>query len=524
MIGFGNKRAVTGGGVAAALLLTLAATLFPAGQAAAQVPASCPTALGTASLIEHDFSVSFCELCSVGTVRIVVENPFRQRDDLDFSQLVITENLLASGLTYVPNSTRFSGSGITPPAPVQPALSGSDNSILTWTLPPGFQLETAPNQGGPRDTLILEFDVRRNRNAEGLVRANRDIEATLGLTPSCAPAERFSTSSGRGRLPLREPYPRVDILGRNVDAGQDQTAYSEPVYGHENDDVIWRIEVHNTGDADLQDYIFSNSIVPGNFDINYVCDTESDATLAADGSAPARCVNVGSTTDDIGFSVAQAFGGGANPYIVAQAGRRNYYYLIGKITDSCTNRTSTVYDIEWGCQSQPPAGGIDQTSRGVSFSDNALLSTRSLESGLNIDVDLTGTNTAQPMGAKGTVTISIRNNSGGTIKGNATGIRLRDVLPAEYVIDTTFDPEVNMAPAYDNAYPGMIDTLQWTNPEPGTYPLTTTDPARPLANTDLEFLLTSSTVHPDFPDQFNMIRHGDVVTVTFRTVLIDPQY
>ena len=27
-----------------------------------------------------------------------------------------------------------------------------------------------------------------------------------------------------------------------------------------------------------------------------------------------------------------------------------------------------------------------------------------------------------------------------------------------------------MAPAYDNPYPGMIDTLEWTNPEPGTYP------------------------------------------------------
>ena len=67
-----------------------------------------------------------------------------------------------------------------------------------------------------------------------------------------------------------------------------------------------------------------------------------------------------------------------------------------------TNRTSTVYDTEWGCQSQPPAGGIDRTSNGVSFGDNALLSTRSEESGLDIDVDLTGTNTAQPMGAKGT--------------------------------------------------------------------------------------------------------------------------
>ena len=37
-------------------------------------------------------------------------------------------------------------------------------------------------------------------------------------------------------------------------------------------------------------------------------------------------------------------------------------------------------------------------------------------------------------------------------------------------------------PAYGNSYGGMLDTIEWTNPEPGTYPdLTTTDPAVALA-------------------------------------------
>ena len=46
------------------------------GEAAAQgVPASCPNDLATADIINHDFAVSFCELCDIGTVRIEIENP-----------------------------------------------------------------------------------------------------------------------------------------------------------------------------------------------------------------------------------------------------------------------------------------------------------------------------------------------------------------------------------------------------------------------------------------------------------------
>ena len=47
--------------------------VFAAGSAQAQ-DASCPVNLGTANVIDHDFSVSFCELCETGTVRIEVEN------------------------------------------------------------------------------------------------------------------------------------------------------------------------------------------------------------------------------------------------------------------------------------------------------------------------------------------------------------------------------------------------------------------------------------------------------------------
>ncbi|MCZ6618184.1 MAG: hypothetical protein O7E57_08625, partial [Gammaproteobacteria bacterium] len=73
---------------------------------------SCPAALHTADVIDHDMSVSFCELCDVGTVRLIIENPFRQSDDADFAGIVVSENLMTSGLTYVPGSTSFSGANL----------------------------------------------------------------------------------------------------------------------------------------------------------------------------------------------------------------------------------------------------------------------------------------------------------------------------------------------------------------------------------------------------------------------------
>ncbi|MCP3938019.1 MAG: hypothetical protein GY708_21940, partial [Actinomycetia bacterium] len=310
--------------------------------------------------------------------------------------------------------------------------------------------------------------------------------------------------------------------GRNIDAAQG--GYSSTVYAHENDDVIWRIRVRNNGDAPLQDFEFDDSIDPGNFLFDWVCDDQGDAVDAAGGMSPAGCVSVGGVTSVPNLDVAQEFGGGANPYIVAPAGGSGFYYFVGRVTDSCTNRDNTVSGGAWGCQSESPVGGITTTSGGsTAGSDDDPLNTLSVASNVDVDVAYTGIDTGQPMGATGTVTLTITNNSSGTIKGEASGLRLNHVLPAEYVIDSTFTPTISMNALYGN-YDGMIDTIQWTNPQAGTVPLTSSNPADPLANTDLDFLLTSSTVHPDFADQIHMIRHGDVVTITFRTVLIDPTY
>ena len=495
--------------------------------AAAQAQdASCPANLTTANVIDHDFSVSFCELCDVGTVRIEVENPFRNNQDADFSDIVITEDLRASGLTYVPNTTQFIG-GSAPPS-VEPSVGGPNGSVLTWTLSDQYVLPARANGGGGNAAgFALEFQVRRYANnvEEGLVNADRNIEAALTFTPSCDLNFRQTTTGGFGELDLLEPDVTVTKLGRNLDAGQGANQYSTTVYGHENDDAIWRIEVENNGDAPLQDLSFDDNMQPGNFEIDWICDDEGDATSVGNGGGSGGCVNVGGVTDLNDVDVAQLFGGGASPYIVAQPGQSAFYYLVGRVTDSCVNRTNTVSDVEWGCQVQTPNGGIDTTSYGQSTApDDTLLSTLSLENGLDVDVFMTGTTTSQPMGTKGRIRIRIRNQTGGTIKGGVNGLRLRHVLPAQYVVDPTWAPRMNVNEAYGSAYPGVLDTVTWTNPQPGTYPLTTSDPALPLGNTAPEFLVTSSAPHPDFPDQEHMLRHGDVLNVFFRVVLIDPQY
>jgi hypothetical protein len=512
----------------AGIALLLAGILFSLPASAQAIPPSCPSSLATTDLIDHDFSVSFCELCEIGTVRIEIENPFRDNDDADFSDIVVTENLLASGLTYVPGSTSFDTDNVPTPPVVEPAVSGTNGSVLTWTLSNQFVMDTRSNGAGSGSIrrLRIEFNVRRHASVgeEGLVGANRNIDAQVEFTPSCDTGYRHTASTGLGELPLLEPVPVVTKLGRNLDAGQGRTQYSDPVYGHETDDVIWQIRVQNTGTADLQDFTFDDVMDPGNYVINYVCDSQADAESAGSGGGPGGCASFPGVTTLNNVSVADLFGG-ATPYIAAPAGGQNFYYIVGRVTDSCTDRTNTVSDIQWGCEVQPPPGGILATSSGlVPAGDSAALNTLS-NTNLQVDMFLEGTNRSQPMGTKGTVSIRLRNRTGGTIYGDASGIILDNiVLPPEYVVDPTFDPVISLAPAYGTVYPGMVDTVTWTNPQPGTYPnLTSNDPADPLANTSPEFSITSSSENPDTPNA-NMIRHGDDVIVRFRVVLIDPLY
>ncbi|NIS34786.1 MAG: hypothetical protein GWN07_29590, partial [Actinobacteria bacterium] len=390
-----------------------------------------------------------------------------------------------------------------------------------------FLLDENPPGPGNVQRLFIEFEVERATPAvteEGLVGADRTIEASVELEAGCAPGETFTASTGTEELPLREPVPEIVKQGRNVDAAQ--TAYADTVYGHRHDGVIWRIQVGNLGLAPLEDVIVSDVIGPG-FEFEYVCPSDGEAESAADGAPPGACQPLPDPDTITDLALADVLGG---PGSVVDPGGTAEIFLVGTITDSCIVDTiNTASNLQWGCAVEAPPGGISQTSTGIVPADAiATLNTEPTPSGLDVDVALTGTNTSQPMGSKGTVNITVTNQTGGTVR----DIRLRNLLPAEYVVDPTFDPTVAIArpPGHGASYAGMIDEIAWTNPEPGTSPLTSTDPADPLANIEPRFELTSSTSQsitepdPDPSRYRNMLRHGDVMTVTFRTILVDPTY
>ncbi|MBN2428043.1 MAG: DUF11 domain-containing protein [Deltaproteobacteria bacterium] len=498
--------------------------------------APCDTKSGF-SFVRHDLSESYCELCGYGYITVVISNPYSYTYDTTppftdppipgatITNMVLVENLGSSGLVYdptAPNPFSVSVNG-TPVAVLAPP--GTSGTTLTFSSAQTTALDSlVSGEGAQVNTITLRFAVRRTSDPEGLASptTNRTVTATLTFDTDsgCSDSPRSDTDS----LALREPEPEVIKTGWNYDAGQRSNSASNPVYGNNNDDVVWRIRINNPGDAGLQDLRLDDLMEIGNLEISHVCTTEGAAnTIAANnggGALPAGCV-AHPSNDLSNFIVSDPYGDMASSYdgyeVDVTAGGTTSIYLVGKIISdgSCsTSTTNTVSNVQWGCEAQVPAGDISQTSSGSTVpTEVATLYTRYNDDHplLEVQRQLTGTNTSQPVGSKGTMTITIRNNSGGSVK----NIHLKDVLPVEYVVDSTFPPELDVYPEY-GAYPGLIDTIVWTNPAGA---------GNPLANTAPEFDLTSNGVtHPLYADQVNMLRQGDVAVVRFRVVLIESDY
>jgi uncharacterized repeat protein (TIGR01451 family) len=507
--------------------------------------APCDIKPGAPTFIEHDLTASvstsnsWCELCGYGYVTIVVSNPY---SGATMTGLTVVEDLRSSGLTYAPgapNPIRYRVNSGAWQAGGAPAISGTNGSVLTWTsaeIPPLASLGSTPGSGSPNDTVAIIVAVTRaaGLTQEGLISADRTIRASVSFTTdsACADAPR---STGLDTLPLREPVPSVAKTGWNYDAGQREGSATASVYGHNNDDIVWRIRVTNNGLAGLQDLRFDDLMQSDSLVISYACPTAAAANAIAgnNGVLPggSPCVAASNGIND--FIVTNPYGAmgtswdGREVDALANGGTADIY-LVGKVVanGSCiTARTNTVSDIQWGCEADAPAGGIASTSTGATPADAvATLYTRYGElANLGVERRLTGTNTSQPVGSKGTMTITIRNRTGGSVRFSDALADLKNVLPVEYVVDPTFTPTAAMSAPY-GSYPGMVDRITWTNPVAGTFPLTTTDPAVPLGNTAPEFNLWSSTVHPLYADQRDMMRHGDTLTVRFRVVLIRPAY
>ncbi|MGB5732345.1 MAG: hypothetical protein WBN24_12090, partial [Acidimicrobiia bacterium] len=449
----------------------------------------------------------------------------------------VVENLGASGLTFyndpsTPVTVSINGGPDWPTG--DPAVSGS---ILTWTPSEISELAgpLAYRQWPLSDqTIAITFPVTRPLGSqEGLVGADRDIQARLTYSTEYetfpptgppiyvpCPGNPQSATTSVDELPLYEPYPVVFKRGRNVDAGQDEGEYSQTVYGNVKDDVIWRIQIRNDGTANLQDLRLDDLMESGNININYICPSAASASAiaASDGVGPGSsgCRLAGNTINN--FDVDNPFGnpGNESPDIVdVPDGQSAYVYLVGKIPDASPNgscetdrKDNTVSDVQWGCQSEPtPAGGIGSTSTGLTPANaTATLSTFS-NTNLTTQVRFIGYGSNPVTGAKGRVRITITNNTGATV----TDLRLKNDLPPEYVVDSTFTPTITAAGAY-GYYPGLTNRIQWDNPD-----------ANPLNNNIPEFTLTSSEANPNHPEQDNMLRNGDRLVVTFGIILIRPQ-
>jgi len=467
--------------------------------------------------LTHDANNSFCELCNEGEIRLLVTNT----GSVLLTDVDVYENLLASGLTYVPNSTTYLVDGVPGPAPLaEPVVSGVNGEVINWSavqIPELENLYSAFSVGpGTQQEIEIRFRVRRNSVAgfdeEGLVSANRNIQARAAFGLFCGPPPQMTTSN-IFEIPIEQPVPTVTKLARNVDANQPDTAYADTVYGGTADDVIWRVQVTNNGAqsrADLEDLLM-NDTIGGNFDINVICNSEANATLAATGPPPPGCISAGGgATTSTSINVDDPFGNPNNDevasFIDVLEGGDTYIYFVGKIENTCTNHTNDT-NIAWGCEvDSPPDGGITIPAANNGFTplysnaDAADLSTAVNPAGVLISQTVTGRNSAQDLGATGIVTVTVQNNSGGTVR----NITLDNVLPAGYALDQTLQTAV-VTPAFA-PYTGMIDEINLVNPQ-----------AADENNTSPSFTLTSSG---GAAPQDNLLRHNDVLVVTLGIVKV----
>ena len=468
--------------------------------------------------LTHDSNNSFCELCNEGEIRLLVTNT----GSVLLTDVDVYENLLASGLTYVPNSTTYLVDGV-PAAPIaEPVVSGINGEVINWSaaqIPELASLYSAFSVGaGTPQEIEIRFRVRRNSAAgfdeEGLVSANRTIQARAAFGLFCGPPPQMTTSSFF-EIPIEQPVPTVTKLARNVDANQPDTAYADTVYGGTADDVIWRVQVTNNGPesrADLEDLLM-NDTIGGNFDIDVICNSEANATLAATGPPPPGCISAGGgATTSTSIDVDDPFGNPDNDevasFIDVLEGGDTFIYFVGKIENTCTNHTNDT-NIAWGCEADsPPApvGGITTPASNNGFTplysnaDAADLSTMVNPAGVLISQTVTGRDLAPGLGAAGVVTVTIQNNSGGTVR----NIKLDNVLPAGYALDQTLQTAV-VTPAFA-PYTGMIDEINLVNPQ-----------AADENNTSPSFTLTSSG---GAAPQDNLLRHNDVLVVTLGIVKV----
>ena len=578
-----------------------------------------------------DVQNSYCEFCGYGYVEVEITNPYRAGTnapdgDEEYETRVIQEWYNPPGPggwqeIDVTQSRRNPDYG----SP-NPSLDFYNNSLtialsdglerytgIAPTLPLGGNVSgsttiTVSNMSdlGPGNTVVIRIPVHRrpDNNPEALYNDTPQATATINyrMADNCQddPGRRYNWRGNQwydnfdswgggdpdnpptnfwrnynqpgnqdtGNVDIRQPELSIDKQGWNYDSGQRQNTRSDTVYGHNDDDIVWRLNVANWGDAPLQDLRIDDVLSRADvMNVHYACPTASAANdvAANDGVLPggSSCVATDALTGSVlsNWDVIPPFGIGgdvSNPYAgtmnavtpgsstdaidIAQGGNINIY-LVGKLqgSASCSSGTPLVNrfeDVEFGCAAQTPPGGIDS-----GLDDTGEVRTwygqGSVGGGpdaLEVERTLTGIDGSDTVGMRGLMTITLSNQSGGTVWfDRSMDYHLRDELPDGYVLDPSYEPQL-LRPdgnnGYDNgalygSYAGQVDELEWVNPAGGVDTVDTSNYTDYLNNTAPEFKLLSSTQYQESnPDgAYNtgrvyrdLMRHGDVAVIRFAII------
>ncbi|TLM79892.1 DUF11 domain-containing protein [Microbulbifer harenosus] len=593
--------------------LLSAALLLSSGQALAAYTNMCVVGQESAPSRLVTVQNSYCEFCGYGYVEVRITNPYRRGTNAaDGNQPYETRVVTIFGDTRT-QTRRNNDYGSS-----NPSLNFSNSGGLTIDLNNGLELYTGAAAslplGGtlsgtttisvnnmadlpPGETRTLRIPVHRRptNSPESLYGTNPQATATINYTMadscndnpglrenfrndntwydgcggnSCAPWEdpdNYPTdfwqnynrpdSQHTGNVYIQQPGIALNKQGWNYDSGQRRDTRSDQVFGHNDDDIVWRINVRNTGDARLQDLRIDDLLSRADvMTANYVCPSAdaADAVAANNGVLPggSSCVATDATTGLVlaDWDVDAPFGHNddiPNPYantvnavtsgtsgdaIDIRAGQSINLYVVGKIRNngSCAagQLTNTFNDVEFGCAVQSPPGGIDSNQ-----SETARLDTYyGLNGGnnaLRVERQLTGITGTGPVGMRGLMTITLRNEGRGTVWFDPSmAWHLRDELPDEYVVDPSYAPRIETQNSLYGAYPGRVDTLDWVNAQ-GAIPGNTGDSTSYLNNSEPQFKLTSTTTDTDADqaqESTGLMRHGDVVVIRFAVVMKAAEY
>jgi len=316
--------------------------------------------------LSHDLGDSFCELCKEGEIHLFVRNT----GGLSLTNIDIVEDLENSGL-------RLSTSTTTPvsciadegpctvavqPTEIFPGTQNGSQITITPTNIPVLQNLFSAFSTAANTPQEIEIIIRVERlpptpatpnPLESIVIADLRVNAsgTFGLfcdqfSTSPQPA-RLTAVPDRVTLPLRQPSPTIEKLGRNVTARQ-IGIWTETVFGGTDDEVIWRIDLSNLGDADLEDLKLDDVLTQlgtaNNFAFHSLCPNETDADGSAASSSPqgsCQAINIPpppppqalpDPLTDIDF--------GVTAVDIVQSGNQ-FIYLVGTILNQCENMLNT---------------------------------------------------------------------------------------------------------------------------------------------------------------------------------------